>query len=276
MPKVWFITGASRGLGRALVGAALRSGHSVTATTRAPESLGDLVALYSDRLRVSHTSPSERDRVKDAVRMTVENFGALDVVVNNAATAVFAPAEDLSEEDLRTQIEVGFFGAVSVTQAAIPIMRAQRSGRIIQISSISTRRPGAGLAGYSAAKWALTGFSYALSSELAPFNVQLTLVEPGGMRTTMATETQARTIRPAYAATAGQERQRILARSGEEPIDPDKVAQVILALVDKANPPLRLVLGADALAVARAMLERQFASDEAWASLSRAVDFAVE
>jgi NAD(P)-dependent dehydrogenase (short-subunit alcohol dehydrogenase family) len=274
--NVWFITGTSRGLGRVLVEAALHEGYLVAATTRHPALLSDLRRDFGDRMLVLRVELSERDQVHEAVRTAAERFGAIDVVVNNAAWAVFSPAEDLNEHDLRTQIEVNFLGAAYVSQAVIPIFRKRGSGRIIQISSIATRRPGAGLAGYSAAKWALAGFSSSLALEVEPFNVKVTLVEPGGMRTTMMEETHISPMRPEYRATAGREMERLLARQGQEPIDPAKVAQVILSLANETDPPLRLVLGSGALAAATAMQQHQITSDEVWASMSRSVDFSAE
>jgi NAD(P)-dependent dehydrogenase (short-subunit alcohol dehydrogenase family) len=246
------------------------------ATTREPERLADLASDIGERLLVLRVALSERSQVEEAVQAAVQRFGGVDVVVNNAAWAVFCAAEDLSEEDLKAQIEVNFLAAAYVSQAVLPVFRSRGSGRIIQISSIATRRPGTGLAGYSAAKWALTGFSLALATEVEPFNVKVTLVEPGGMRTSMLHDSTARPVGAPHAATVGREMARLRARAGQEPIDPGKVADVLLSLADERDPPLRLVLGIDALTAATAVQRRQAASDDAWASVSRSVDFPAE
>jgi NAD(P)-dependent dehydrogenase (short-subunit alcohol dehydrogenase family) len=273
MSKVWFVTGASRGLGRAMTEMALATGHRVAATTRDPAALAGLAAEHGGQLLVLRVDVADRERVRAAVDATVSTFGTVDVVVNNAAAAVFAPAEDLTEPEIRDQLDVGFFGAVHVTQAAIPVFRRQRSGRIIQISSVATRRPSPGIAAYSAAKWALEGFSQSVAVEVAPFGVKVTLVEPGGLRTPMVEAAEPRAIRPEYADTVGVEAERLRSRAGSEPIDPVRVARVVQTLTELDDPPLRLVLGADAVALVAVMNERQRAADQAWAALGRSVDF---
>lgn len=279
MSNVWFVTGASQGLGRALTESVLQARGSIAATTRDPSRLIDLEREHGARLRVYGIDPSHESDVRECVRDVVESFGAIDVLVNNAAKVVFAPAEDQSEEDLRAQMEVSFFGAANITRAVVPVFRAQGSGRLIQMSSMNTRRPVAGVAGYSAAKWALAGFSYSLSEELAPFGVKVTLVEPGGLRTRMvhgvqeAYETESRRIHPAYASTVGKEAARFLERLGREPIDPARAAQVIRALAETDDPPLRFVLGAEAVALAQRLNDHQREADAAWAAMGTSADF---
>jgi NAD(P)-dependent dehydrogenase (short-subunit alcohol dehydrogenase family) len=216
---------------------------------------------------------TDRSDVAWGVQDAFEAFGSIDVVVNNAAKVVFAPAEDQSDHDLRDQMEVSFFAAANVTHAVLPVFRSRHSGRLIQMTSINTRRPVAGVSGYSAAKWALAGYSYSLSKELAPFGVKVTLVEPGGLRTRMVQGVEPRSIRDEYAQSVGKEASRFLERLGNEPIDPVRAAQVILDLAESTNPPLRLVLGAEAVAVSEMLSDRQRASDAAWAAVGRSVDF---
>jgi NAD(P)-dependent dehydrogenase (short-subunit alcohol dehydrogenase family) len=186
-PQVWFITGSSRGLGRALVDGVLAAGHRVVATARTPAQLDDLVARHGERVKpvaLDVTDPAQAER---AVKEAVAAFGRIDVLVNNAGYANTNAFEDLPLDDFRAQIDTNFYGVVYVTRAVLPVMRAQRSGRILLVSSIGGRRGGTpGLSAYQAAKFAVAGFGEVLINEIAPLGIQVTIVEPGGFATDWA------------------------------------------------------------------------------------------
>jgi NAD(P)-dependent dehydrogenase (short-subunit alcohol dehydrogenase family) len=200
-------------------------------------------------------------------------FGRLDVVVNNAGYANVNSIEDVAEADFRAQIETNFFGVVNVTRAALPVLRAQRDGHFIQISSVGGRLGSAGLAAYQSAKWAVGGFSEALQKEVGPLGVRVTIVEPGGMRTDWAgSSMRIDEIQPDYQATVGsvaQLRDRAVAARG----DPAKAAQAILRIAADKQPPLRLLLGSDAVFLAGAIAEARAAEDANWRALSASMDF---
>jgi NAD(P)-dependent dehydrogenase (short-subunit alcohol dehydrogenase family) len=270
---VWFITGASGGLGRAVVEYALQSGQRVMATTRDPCGLADLMSQYPTQLRVWNLDATSASDARKAVKATCKAFGRIDVVVNNAATVVMGPAESMTADDLHTQMDVVFFGTVNVTQAAIPVFRAQQAGHFLQITSINTRRPLPGLGAYAAAKWAVTGFSHAVALELAPFNIRVTMIETGGLRTSMVNADQVRPYDSEYEPTVGKEANRFLQRAGSEPLDPIKVAEVLEHVTTLPDPPLRLVLGADAVRLVESLNRTRAAEDARWAHLGQIVDY---
>ena len=186
MSKVWLITGSSRGLGRALAEAVLAAGHNLVATARNPAQLNDLVKRYGDEVRTVALDVTSARAAADAIRTAVDAFGRLDVLVNNAGYGNIGSIEDTSLEDIRAQIETNLFGVIIVTKAAIPIMRQQGSGHIIQLSSIGGRVGATGRAPYSTAKWGVEGFSEVLANEVGPLGVKVTIIEPGGFRTDFA------------------------------------------------------------------------------------------
>ncbi len=186
MSKVWFVTGSSRGLGRAIVEHALKGGDQVVATARKPEQLDDLVAHHGDRVKPVALNVTDAAQAEQAVRDAVEAFGRLDIVVNNAGYGDIAAVEDVSLEDFRRQIDTNFYGVVYVTKAVLPILREQGSGHIFQVSSLSARIGGVGLSAYQSAKWAVSGFSTGVAQEVAPFGVTVTVLEPSGMATDWA------------------------------------------------------------------------------------------
>jgi NAD(P)-dependent dehydrogenase (short-subunit alcohol dehydrogenase family) len=184
MTKTWLITGSSRGFGWELTKAALGSGDLVVATARRPEQLDSLVREYGDRVRTTTLDVTDAAAARAAVQLAIDEFGRLDVVVNNAGYANSSAIEETPDDDFRAQIETNLFGVVNVTKAALPVLRRQRSGHFIQFSSIGGRVGGTpGLAAYQAAKWAVEGFSEVLSNEVKPFGVKVTIIEPGGFRT---------------------------------------------------------------------------------------------
>ncbi|MGK5552295.1 SDR family NAD(P)-dependent oxidoreductase [Actinomadura kijaniata] len=246
MSKVWFVTGSSRGLGRQFVEAALSRGDRVAATARTTTGLEDLVATYGDAVLPLPLDVTDRDAVFATVRRAVEHFGRLDVIVNNAGYAQIGAVEELTERELRDQMETNLFGAVWVVQAALPHLRRQRAGHIIQLSSAAgvIAMPLGGA--YHASKWALEGLNEALAAEVAGFGVKVTIIEPGGFATRdgknpdpLANGHMAQPD-PAYAEL----RRRLGAVAGKQPAgDPAAAARALLKLVDSDNPPLRVLFG---------------------------------
>ncbi|MEW5810567.1 MAG: SDR family NAD(P)-dependent oxidoreductase [Actinomycetota bacterium] len=266
--KVLLVSGSSRGLGRHIVERALAAGHTVVAGVRATGALDALTARYPDRLVVVPLDVTNDAQVRDAVATAVERFGRLDVLVNNAGYANIAAIEDVDFSDFTEQIDANFFGVVRLTRAVLPVMRAQRSGHIIQISSVGGRLTRPGLAAYQSAKWAVTGFSGVLAGEVAPFGIAVTVLEPGGMRTDWAgTSMRVDTVREEYAGTVGAAAQ--MSRSGAiGASDPAKVAALLVDILDMVEPPARLLVGPDAYRYATAAGRALLADDERWESLS--------
>jgi NAD(P)-dependent dehydrogenase (short-subunit alcohol dehydrogenase family) len=262
--KVWFITGTSRGFGREWAVAALERGDKVAATARNTASLDDLVANYGDALLPIELDVTDRDADFAAVKQAHDHFGRLDIVVNNAGYGQFGFVEELSEQDARDQIETNVFGALWITQAALPYLREQHSGHIIQVSSIGgiTAFPLVGM--YHASKWALEGFSQALAQEVAPFGVHVTLIEPASFNTDWSGPS-AKTADPLPAydelrATVHAERSRRWASAG----NPAATAAALLKVVDAQEPPLRVFFGASPLQTAKADYENRLRTWEQW------------
>ncbi|MFJ4922558.1 oxidoreductase [Streptomyces sp. NPDC088725] len=272
--QVWFITGSSRGLGRAITEAALAAGHRVVATARKPAQLDDLVSRYGDQLRAVALDVTDGEAARAAVRGAAETFGRLDVVVNNAGYGDLAAIEDVTDADFRAQIDTNFYGVYHVSKAAVPILRAQGSGHIIQISSSGGRMTTPGLGAYQAAKWAVGGFSEVLSRELAPLGVHVTIIEPGGLRTDWAGSSM--TIPPVsepYRATVGAMVEMLRTGDGRQPGDPAKAARVILGLPDLTEPPLHLLLGSDAYGYVTASDRARTESDTKWRELTESINY---
>ena len=274
MKKIWFITGSSRGFGRALTEAVLEAGHSVVATARRPEQLDDLVMRYGSSIRpvkLDVTSPADAEK---AVASALEAFGRIDVLVNNAGYGFSGAFEEMTPEEFAGQIDTNFWGVVHVTRAALPILRRQGHGHVIQITSIGGRIGVPGMSGYNAAKFAVEGFSESLAQEIKPLGLKLTIVEPGGFRTDWAGSSMAY-AKPieAYAPTVGAMHNYMEAHTGHEPGDPRKGAAAILQIADHATPPLRLPLGNDAMTLGRRSYEQSLKELERWASLTQSTDF---
>src|SRR4051794_8569716 len=262
--KTWFITGTSRGFGRVWTIAALERGDRVAATARDPSSLDDVVAEHGDAVLPIALDVTDRTACFEAVRQAHERFGRLDVVVNNAGYGQFGMVEELSEQEARDQIETNLFGALWVTQAALPILRDQGSGHILQVSSIGGISAFAGIGMYHASKWALEGFSQSLAQEVAPFGVHVTLIEPGGFSTDWG-GASARHAEPleAYAGAHETSRQR-RARGASAAGDPTASAAAVLKIVDADEPPLRCFFGRAPLGIAEADYERRLETWRAW------------
>src|ERR1700689_5037135 len=262
MPKTWLITGSSRGLGRAISEAVLASGDNLTATDRNQDELKDLTAKFGDRVLVLSLDVTSYQSACEAVKATVHKFGRLDVVANVAGYGNLGPIEDTEIEDFRAQIETNLFGTIYLSKAAIPTMRQQRAGHIINFSSVGGRIGSTGRAAYSAAKFGVEGFSEVMVTELAPLGVKVTIFEPGGFRTDFAGSSQTiHNIRPEYDATVGQAARFQRDYDGKQPGDPAKAAQAILKVVGMDDPPLRLLLGSDAVRIVESADARKAEAD---------------
>jgi NAD(P)-dependent dehydrogenase (short-subunit alcohol dehydrogenase family) len=274
MSQVWLVTGSSRGLGRALAEAVLAAGHPLVATARNPAQLSGLVERYGDQMRAVALDVTDAQAAGAAVQAAVDAFGRLDVLVNNAGYGDVASIEDTSLADFRAQIEANLFGVIHVTKAAIPLMREHRSGHIIQIASIGGRIGPPGGGAYAAAKWGVEGFSEVLATELGPLGIKVTIIEPGGMRTDFAgASTTIRESRPEYDATVGAMNRYQREYDGAQPGDPVKAAAVILHIASLAEPPLRLLLGSDAVHLAEQNDRARMEADRKWRELSLSTDF---
>ncbi|HEY9049883.1 MAG TPA: oxidoreductase [Ohtaekwangia sp.] len=273
MTKVWFITGSSRGLGRNLVEAVLAKGDKVAATARTPEQLADLVSKFPEQILTLALDVTNYAQIKTAVAKTVEHFGRIDVLVNNAGFGITGAAEAFTEEQVRSQLETNLYAPIEVTRAVLPYMRKQRSGRILQISSVGGRVGTAGLTMYQAAKFGLGGFTEALAMEVAPLGIKVTSVEPGGFRTDWAGASMS--FAPeveGYESTVGVRAKYFVSGSFVPVGDPEKAAQVMLSLADHPEPPVHLVLGSEAAAILRKADERRKEEFEKWISVTTSTD----
>jgi NAD(P)-dependent dehydrogenase (short-subunit alcohol dehydrogenase family) len=272
--QVWLITGSSRGLGRALGAAVLAAGHKLVATARNPAQLADLARRYGDQVRAVALDVTDERAAGDAINWAIESFGRLDVVVNNAGYGNVGSIEDTSLADFRAQIETNLFGVINVTKAAIPVMREQSAGHIMQFSSIGGRVGPPGRAAYAAAKWGVEGFSEVLAKEVGPLGIKVTIIEPGGFRTDFAgSSTIIKAGRPEYDSTVGAVARFQRSFNGVQPGDPDKAAAVVLKLASMSEPPLRLLLGSDAVKAAEQNDLARTEADKRWRDLSISTDF---
>ncbi|MGO4661578.1 SDR family oxidoreductase [Terrabacter sp. 2TAF16] len=270
MTKTWFITGTSRGFGREWAIAALERGDNVAATARDTSTLDDLVQTYGERLLPIALDVTDRDADFAAVQQAHDRFGRLDVVINNAGYGHFGFVEELSEADVRDQLETNFFGALWVTQAALPIMREQGSGHIIQVSSIGGISAFPIVGAYHASKWALEGLSQSLAQEVAPFGITVTLIEPGGFSTDWAGPS-AKHSDPSSTYDEIRERthRERAARNTSGPGDPKASAAAVLRIVDADEPPLRVFFGAAPLSIAKADYASRIETWEKWDDVSQ-------
>jgi NAD(P)-dependent dehydrogenase (short-subunit alcohol dehydrogenase family) len=278
MSKVWLITGAARGLGRSIAEAVLAAGDALVATARDTKRLGDLQKRYGDRLRTAVLDVTDAAAGRAAVQAAVDAFGRLDVLVNNAGFGHVAAFEQSPEEDFRAQIDTNFYGVVNLTRAALPIMRRQRGGHIINISSVGGRIGTPGLSAYQAAKWAVGGFTEVLAQEVAPFGVKVVSVEPGGMRTDWGeiARGQVPELLPDYEPSVGAFQEMLKRYVGNEVGDPERVARVIVLLAAHDNPPAHLLLGSDALHYFGQIDAARSAAAERWRKVSLSTDFTTD
>jgi NAD(P)-dependent dehydrogenase (short-subunit alcohol dehydrogenase family) len=266
--KVWFITGTSRGFGREWTIAALERGDKVAATARDTATLDDLAQKYGDALLPIRLDVTDRDADFAAVKQAHDHFGRLDIVVNNAGYGHFGFIEEITEQEARDQIETNVFGALWITQAALPYLRAQRSGHIIQVSSIGGVVAFQNVGIYHASKWALEGFSQALAQEVAPFGVHVTLIEPGGFSTDWAGSSSKRSTPLDDYKEVHEEADRARAQRVSRPGDPKASAEAVLKIVDAENPPLRVFFGELPLQLAKADYESRLRNWEEWQPVS--------
>ena len=249
MSKVWFITGCSTGFGRNLAMEALQQGNQVAVTSRNTDDVKDIVAQYPDAAIAIKLDVTDAGQVTAGVKQAQERFGRIDVLVNNAGIGYFGAIEESEEPEIRRMFEINFFGLASVTNAVLPIMRAQRSGHIVNISSIGGLVAFPGVGFYNATKFAVTGYSEALAKETAALGIKVTVVAPSGFRTDWAgrSANNTKNVIEDYAATAHANQNTIRGYSGNQPGDPVRAAKAIIKAVESDNPPVRLLLGAGAL-----------------------------
>jgi NAD(P)-dependent dehydrogenase (short-subunit alcohol dehydrogenase family) len=264
--RVWFITGASSGLGRELAEGALAWGERVIVTARDLDSLRDLERKHPDRVLAAKLDVRDPEQAREAVGAAIDEFGGIDVVVNNAGFGLFGPLEEIPDQDLRHEFDTNVFGAVNVLRAVLPIMRKQRSGHIVQISSLEGVAPAvAGETAYSGTKFAVEGIHEALAKEIDHLGIRVMIVEPGPIRTEFAngaivTEPQ----NPDYAESVGKALEWFADLAGNQPNDPARVATAIIAAIDSPEPPLRLALGEEAIEAIREKIDGQLADLEDW------------
>jgi len=273
MAKIWFITGSSRGLGRSLTAAVLATGDKVAATARDPKQLDDLKAQYPGQILPIPLDVTDSTQIAKAVEQTVKTFGRIDVLVNNAGFGISGAAEAFTDDQVHSQLETNLYAPIAVTRAVLPIMRKQRSGRILQVSSVGGRVGNPGLTMYQAAKFGLAGFSEALAKEVAPLGIHVTSVEPGGFRTdwggasmTFAPEVEG------YEASVGAIRSFLRSGNYVPMGDPGKAAKAMISLVDEPQTPVHLILGSEAVALLQAADAARKAELEKWLPISRSTD----
>lgn len=273
MNKVWFITGSSRGLGRSLTTAVLAKGDFVAATARNPQQLNDLVEKYGDHIMPVQLDVTDYKQVYKAVEDTIVHFGRIDVLVNNAGFGIIGAAEAFTEDQVRSQFETNLYAPVEITRAVLPHMRKQRSGRILQVSSVGGRITSIGLSMYQSAKWGLSGFSEALAKEVAPLGIRVTSVEPGGFRTDWGGDSMSFAAKvEGYESTVDSRGDMYKNRQFLPKGNPDKAAKVLVELVDHPEPPLHLVLGSDATSLLKQVDAVRREELEKWLPVSNSTD----
>lgn len=273
MTKVWFITGSSRGLGKSLTEAVLKNGDKVAATARNPKQLQKFTENFPDQILPIELDVTDKTQIYAAVEQAIKHFGKIDVLVNNAGFGITGAAEAFTDEQVKSQLDTNLYAPIEVTRAVLPYMRKQRSGRILQISSIGGRVGNAGLTMYQAAKFGLSGFSEALSKEVAALGIRVTSVEPGGFRTDWAGSSMSFAPKVEGYETTVDAIAAFLEGGNFVPSgDPEKAAKVILDLAEHPEPPLHLVLGSDAVGILQQADEARQAEFEKWMPVSLSTD----
>ncbi|AJW41793.1 oxidoreductase, short-chain dehydrogenase-reductase [Rhodococcus sp. B7740] len=262
--KTWFITGTSKGFGREWTIAALERGDRVAATARNTDTLKDLVEQYGDAILPIELDVNDRAADFAAVQQAYDKFGSLDIVVNNAGYGQFGMIEELSEEDARAQIETNVFGALWVTQAALPFMREQGSGHILQVSSIGGISAFPNVGAYHASKWALEGFSQALAQEVEDFGIHVTLIEPGGFSTDWSGPSAKKSTDISAYDPIREKAAKLRSARQATPGDPSATRSALLKVVDAEKPPLRVFFGDAPLQIATKDYESRLASWREW------------
>lgn len=273
--KVWFITGCSTGFGRELAKMVLDRGYPAVVTARDPAKAEDIVKGRENRALVLELDVTNPVEVEAATKSAEKRFGRIDVLVNNAGIGYFAAVEESDEQEVRRMFEINFFGLSRMTRAVLPIMRRQRRGHIVNISSIGGLKSFPALAYYHATKFAVEGFSESLAIEVAPLGIKVTLVEPSGFRTDWAgrSASERKSTIADYADTAGRNVENLRDSSGKQPGDPVRAAAAIIAAVESPDPPLHLLLGKAALKGARGKLETLKHDFDAWEETTLGADF---
>jgi NAD(P)-dependent dehydrogenase (short-subunit alcohol dehydrogenase family) len=276
MRQTWFITGSSRGLGRALARAALDAGDLVAATARQPAQLEGLIAEYREGVHTIGLDVTDPQAARSAIAEARHHFGRLDVIVNNAGFANVSPIETSEDEDFRAQFETNFWGVYHVSKAAVPVLREQGGGLVMQISSVGGRVGGSpGIASYQAAKFAIDGFSRVLRAETAPFGVKVIVVEPSGFRTDWAGASMTvHDIPEAYARTVGVMNNRVRQSADGPAGDPTRAAEILVRVAKRRNIPDHLPLGVNAVEGSIRLDQQLLAEDRRWRDVSRSADFA--
>ncbi|WP_276118592.1 oxidoreductase [Pararhizobium qamdonense] len=272
---VWFITGCSTGFGRQLAQQTLSLGYPTVVTARNPAQVEDLVTGNEDKALALQLDVTKPDEVEAAVQAALAGFGRIDVLVNNAGIGYFGSVEESEMDEVRRMFEINVWGLAAVTRAVLPAMRQQRSGTVVNISSIGGIRGGPAVGFYNATKFAVEGLSEALSLETAPLGIKVLLVEPSGFRTDWAgrSANEAPQTIDDYSGTAGKNAAGIRERNGKQPGDPERAVKAIIKAVEAENPPLRLLLGKAALAGGRGKIDTLRRDFEAWADVTEAADF---
>ena len=275
MEKVWFITGCSTGFGRELAKEVLANGYSAVVAARNTDDVKDIVEAYTQTAMMVRLDVTVATDIAAAVDAAVKKFGRIDVLVNNAGIGYFGAIEESEDDAVRKMFEINFFGLAKMTQEVLPVMRKQRSGHIVNIASIGGLRAFPGVGFYNATKFAVDGFSEALSKETAPLGIKVTIVAPSGFRTDWAGRSaeDSPVKIDDYATTAGKNAGDIRGYSGNQPGDPVKAAKAIIKAVEAGEPPLRLLLGKAALKGARMKLEELKNDFDTWAETTEGADF---
>jgi len=273
--RVWFVTGVSTGFGRAIAAAALSRGCRVVGTARREEQVASFAKLAPGRTRAVSLDVARATTIAPAVRDAIAVFGQIDVLVNNAGYALLGALEELSDEQIRQQMETNFFGAVSITRALLPHMRLRRTGRIVYMTSVGGLVGGAGWSAYCASKFALEGLADCLALEVEPLGLHVITVEPGAFRTNLGTSGTTHVERPIgdYDASVGKTREWRATSAGRERGDPVKAAEAIYNAVSSEHPPRHLVLGDDALQAVRSKLDAMNKELADWAAVTTGTSF---
>ena len=272
---VWIVTGASKGFGQALAEEVLNRGHRVIATSRRTRDLKPLAQRFPEHVLAAKLDVTDPAAARDVVQQAVTRFGRIDIVFNNAGFGHVGAIEELTDRELRKQIDVDLLGVINVTRAALPQLRKQRAGHFVQMSSLNGVEGLAGAGYYAASKFGIEGFSESLAAEVTPLGIKVTIVEPGPFRTSFLSEESVRWAKPIadYTGTVGKSRATLRAMDGKQPGDPKRAALAIIQAVEADNPPLRLALGKMALDHIRAALSGRLKELEAWAEVGAAADF---
>jgi len=278
MKKVWFISGASSGLGKELAKQVLAAGYLAAIGARKTGDVADLIAAYPETALALKLDVTKPDEIVTAVAAAKEKFGQIDVLVNNAGIGYFGSLEESDEQEVRQMFEINFFGLAKLTKEVLPVMRAQRSGHIVNISSILGLVSVPAVGYYSATKFAVDGYSESLSKEVAPLGIKVIIIAPSNIRTDWAGRSANETPNTIgdYQATAGAVKNHLRSISGKQDGDPARMSAAIIRVVESENPPLRLLLGNDAFNEANAKLVAAKADYDAWAETSINADFPKE